>query len=486
MKSVSLNNSNKPKIIQKFVNMSFQEKLACIFIVIAMLFGLLIVFFNPPFVGPDETSHFLNISRISHGKLFTNIENETAGSFVSSEELDFYISYSGKYWATGEEKYGLSDMWELLKRPATTDMVFHKHNSSTINPLAYILPAAVLLVLRILGFSINAFASFIIAKLINLVFYTLVTAWAISKTKALPKTMFLIALMPMSLYQGASLSYDAPMMACIFLLFAYATKLICSEAENKVTAEDIVAIVFATSVIACTKYAYLVLLLILFTIPFKKFSGLKQYLVCIGLVIAAVGLVYLLPSQIISHTASAYQPPLTEAQILQKEYFRSNFWEFPRILANTVKHLRAWYASSFYGMLGRLEFSLPTWAQNTFFAFLVVYSVYEVGKVKGIRWYTRVLSLLGCTICILGTAIAMFVEHTPLDTNAVNTEMISGIQGRYFIPLTLFAVIAFASPLLLKIKHIEKVGTALRIAVVPFSAVHLCVTVVYLVQNFWL
>lgn len=480
------NTLRKNRLLSAFGSLSVQQKLACIFVVLAMIFGIITIVITPPFVSPDEVAHYYNICRISHGSLFPVVEYDAVGSYITLEEFEFCAENGSKYNFINSELYSFSAFFELLRSPASTDLVFVDHNSATINPLAYAVISAIIFILRIFGFSFNAFSAFLFGKFINLVIYTVIIAWAISKTKALPKTMFILALMPMSIYQGASLSYDAPLIACTFLLFAYISKIICSEKEKKVALEDIIAITLSTVVIASTKYAYLILLLVLFTISIKKFVNTKQYFLCIGIVTAAVVVSYLIPSLILSEIASGYQPPLTEAQVLQKEYFASHYWEFPKVLYKTVKALWQWYATSIYGLLGRADVPLPMFAQNIFYVGFAVCAALELSSVKGIRWHTRLVSLIGCAICVIGTAVAMFVSHTPLVTNAVTTEIIWGIQGRYFIPLIPFVVVVAASPLLLKFKHNNKLQTVLTYTVIPFSIFHLVIEIYSLISAYWI
>lgn len=472
--------------INSFFKLTCAKKLACVFVLLTLIFGTAIIILNPPFVSPDENSHFPNVCRISHGNFFVDIHDGSTGSYLTAEELDFYKNYSDRYHAYEEPAYSFSEMRELAQRPISSEMEFVKLNSSTLNPFSYLLPGLFLMILRGLGLSINAFFTVMIGKFVNLTFYALVTGWAISKTRALPKTMFLLALMPMSIYQGASLSYDSPLIACTFLLFAYLTKILTSDESTKVCREDFFAICFVAFFIAASKFAYILLLAVLFTIPLKKFASLKQYFLCIGSVAAIIAVAYAIPTLVITQTASQYQPPLTEAQILQREYFYANVWEFPRILYNTVDRLGEWYASSFFGLLGRVSVSLPIVAEKIFYALLFVFAIVEISTVSGIRWYTKAVSIICSAIIVLGTALAMFLEHTPLIGDEVRTDMIWGIQGRYFIPLAVFIIVVFASPVLLRFKHTERVQKILGYAVAPVTFVYFVVTVLALREAFWL
>ena len=52
-------------------NRSKREKqLPELFFLLAIIFGLILIFLEPPFSIPDENAHFINICRISNGSLF--------------------------------------------------------------------------------------------------------------------------------------------------------------------------------------------------------------------------------------------------------------------------------------------------------------------------------------------------------------------------------------------------------------------------------
>ena len=72
-------------------------RLASRFFLLAMIFGLILIFLEPPFVGPDENAHFVNICRISRGGLFADVEDGKIGCYISDEELNYLLQYGGYY-----------------------------------------------------------------------------------------------------------------------------------------------------------------------------------------------------------------------------------------------------------------------------------------------------------------------------------------------------------------------------------------------------
>lgn len=464
----------------------FRSRLANIFFCLALIVGMLLIVLEPPFVCPDENAHFINIARISHGNLFADVHEGKIGSFMSEEELYYLQSQGGRYNGPESETYSYKLMNEHNQRPASEIMAFHENKFSTINPLPYVLPAVTVFGMRILGLSVNAYQTIFISKVINLLFYAIIIRLAIKKTALFPKTMFMLALMPMAIFQGASTSYDASLIACSFLLFAYVTKILRSRDEETVTKKDIAAISLASAFVVGCKIAYAPLLLILFAIPIKKFGSLKKYFISIGCVAGAVLLTTVIPTVINSAITADYKVPLTELDIIQRENF--SILRLPVIMFETVKYFKTPWLQSFFGVLGWLDTFFPKHLDTLFLFMLFLSVISEASEVKGINVKTRLLSVLGVIIFFVGTVYVMYVQWNPTLVGIVGGDLAYGGQGRYFIPVVLFVAIAICSPLLL-IKRLEPVNSRIRAyseKIIPvFSAVYCALTVLIILLRYW-
>ena len=74
-----------------------------LFFALALLFGLLLIFLEPPFVCPDEAAHYLNICRISRGDIFLDVQDGAVGSWLTAEEIDYYYRYGWVYNEPGSD-----------------------------------------------------------------------------------------------------------------------------------------------------------------------------------------------------------------------------------------------------------------------------------------------------------------------------------------------------------------------------------------------
>ena len=85
------------------------------------------------------------------------------------------------------------------------------------------LPGAVGMALaRLLGF--GALGCLYGGRIVNLLAYTLLCALALAKAERYRPAFAAIMLLPMSLFMGASLSYDATLLGCYYLMLALLTR----------------------------------------------------------------------------------------------------------------------------------------------------------------------------------------------------------------------------------------------------------------------
>lgn len=465
---------------------SINHKIASLFLLLALIFGVMFIFLGPPFSGPDETVHYLNICSLSHGHFFPTVENGEIGSYIGTEELRYYEDFAGKYIGYGE-KFSYVHLMVYTRAPMEATQVFVPSTAFEVNFFAYLIPAFIVGVLRLLGFSLNAYNTMLLAKLANLVLFTVITYFALKKTKLFPKTMFLLALMPMTLYQAASLSYDALLLPCCFLLFAYATKLLTSAEDYVVTKNDIVAVCLAAAGIAASKAPYLCLFAIFLTIPIKKFGSRKRYFTCIGLIAGIAIAIYLIPTLITAITTSGSTAAPDPVAIEQRQYFFSHLYEFPAILFRTFDAFFDFWLESFVGDFGWLDTPFPIVAIELYIGMLLLSAMIEATSIGDrIKWQTRVLSVASVIIVALGTFIIMFLNHNPVHAGKLEVSVIHGMQGRYFIPFALFIYIAFACPVLQKYKHHDKIQSISAKAIPAISLTYLCLSTLLLLVRFWI
>ncbi len=467
-----------------------KSRLAGLFFKLAIIFGLIFILIEPPFTCPDENFHFLNVCRISRGGLFASVEDGAAGCYISKEEAEFIDGFAKYNYSdlneedvAEPERFSYHIMYKLSTLENSNDTVFRQTDHATKNPIAYIPAAVVVAIFRLFFSKISPYNILLIAKITNLFIYAFLGRLAIKKTGAFAQTMFLLLLLPMSIFQAASVSYDAILLPCSVLLFALATRFICTDA--KIEKADIVLAGITVAGIVSVKIAYAPLLLVLFAIPFKKFETRKKYLTCLS-IMAGIGVACcILPSIINSVIMRDVPETVTELQALQNEYFSSHIWKFPIIVINTLFARGGFYLKSFFGVLGWLDTAFPipfTVLLVMVFAFSAVVDICS-SKCK-VSLLARLLSIGGVAVFFVGTVYAMYLTWNPV-LGIIGGNIAEGIQGRYFIPVILFAFFACSNSLLNKVRIGEKLVSVREKTVELTVYAALSLTAVLLLVRYW-
>lgn len=468
------------------------RKIAKVFAIVATICGILLTFIIPPLCAPDENVHFVNIYNMSKGNFFAD---EYEGRYVRWLPA-YYNVYVNTYpislnGVDNPNHYGyreyFRDTWKGLSEVDETQVPFETAISST----GYLVSASSMAIGTTIGHFVGhdetdyPYNQILFGRIGNIIFYILVTFFAIKRAPHFNKTMMLIALMPMSLFLGASLSYDAIIIP-ISLYFMAIVMDLCTEPEKKISIQDIIKVFICAGLIAGIKFgAYLPLLLFLLAIPRKKYGGTIRMIACVLGVIAAVGIGYL-PTYI-QNIRSARLPAVEGSNInptLQKEWLLSNISAIPELLRNTKELKWTVYWTGFWGHIGWLD---------TLFPFPVIMLGYLVLIMVGIsesftyniwarkRW-KNAFAVVALVVGVLGVMYGMYTSFTP-----VGYSNIEGVQGRYFIPLVPALLLSLSNPLFLRIKAVRKnkMDIAMMDVTILWGGFCAVVTVIIVLSRYW-
>lgn len=451
------------------------------FAVLALIFGIVIIFITPPMSCPDDDDHFTNVMRIANGDFLPSVENGQAGSYLTEDQYNLHIRFSSNVF--GYNLLDYATVKELLSTERSETKIFVP--MEPINPLSY--NAAALggwIGANILGIE-NAYSIYLLARISNLILFIFAVKKALEITPIFKNTMFLIALMPMTVYQCSSLSYDTTIICGSLLLFAYIAKLVSADSSYKIKNSDIVGVAVASLLLFCGKLAYFPLIVILLGISIKKFGNTKRYITCISIVAAAAVIGYLIPAVLMNTATKDAVDTVSENVIAQKEYFMNNLHIIPDIFITTFRARGRFYISSAIGNFGWLDTPLPQAFIIIYLILLILTAIFDACVTSGINLYTRLSSLFVCALIVAATVLIMYLEHSPLVV-PVGGLVSEGVQGRYFIPILIFFALGFSNSSLLKFKHSETVCGNASKALPVISAAFLCVTVLTLFTRYWI
>ncbi|MFZ4521747.1 MAG: DUF2142 domain-containing protein [Bacteroidales bacterium] len=240
-------------------------------------FGLLMLVFTPPFMVPDEPVHFYRSFQVSEFNM-TKQRDDFPKSLVQLGTICDRMQFSTHEKTTRKEILSLG---EIKTNPTV------RVNKETPDYTLPYLPQAIGIGIGKI-FGLTPLWLFYLGRLFNLLASVVLLFLAIRTTPVFKWVFFLLAVMPMTLYQMASLSYDAVTIGLCFLLLATILRHSLSGGKT-VTTRDVLVLFLLTILLAAAKQPYSVILLTFLVIPVVNFGSVKRYLaVFAGLAMAVV------------------------------------------------------------------------------------------------------------------------------------------------------------------------------------------------------
>ncbi|GFI45523.1 hypothetical protein IMSAGC019_00835 [Lachnospiraceae bacterium] len=354
------------------------------------------------------------------------------------------------YWDTAEQ------FWE---KPGPGEMVYsHKYRENNASSFLEYFPSIIGMALgRILGGS--ARFNILLAKMFSFSFYVLLVFYAIRISPHLKTAIAFAALLPMSMYQAAGITYDSVVMAASMLVFALFMK---ARTEPLAGKERLLLLGLSVVLGSCKGGFYLLLLLLFAVIPVKVFGSVKKKLTfCLGnLAFGAGGLTITYLGVYLPEIRKLFAQKAESAQIAQAGaaaggraldmvpetqtaacgigYVFEEPFRFARMLVATLVQEIDQYVGSLVGY--RMAWSdglVPLVLVFGFLALVLIAGTDVEGAPAEVAARERLVAAFLLGLEALGFHILMLVE-TPLGAG-----VIKGVQGRYFlawVPALVFAL----------------------------------------------
>ncbi len=418
-----------------------------IFLALALLFGIVWVFLIPPFQSPDEQSHFRRSWSFSEGRVFMEQERDNKGHLVTGaylpgdaaelpERLDMRLvahRWLVKFKFSSFRDYVLSHDF----RTGSGERVFKEIGGAPYCPIAYIPQTAGILAGRAIGFS--PLGCFYTARIFALLFYAFMVFAALRIMPFGKNILMTVALLPMSLSIAASLNSDIVLNGALFLFIAYILNQAFKKPPKPITGKEAAIFLGFCVVIALLKPVYTPIVLLLLMIPKERFRDSKARITFLAGCFALTFLVMAAWNLTIAHTLIAGD--WRDNGINPKYQFHVALVHPLRMLGiiyNGYVHYGKFF-QEFIGVLGWLDMTLPHMLYifaGLFLALQVVVS--QDGPDMGLR--PRALLLASFAIVFMGISFATFVEATK-----VNSDVLCGVQGRYFTAIAPAALLAISN-----------------------------------------
>jgi hypothetical protein len=399
-------------------------------IAVAALFGLVYMFVLPPMSAPDEIRHYLTAYKLSNQMMGKTAVDEEGHVYMRAEDADLLLNdYPGH-----DDYYRLLTSW----RGAVDDtpVLFMDEVAQNNLWLAYLPQAVGITLARLLG--LRQLPLMMLARLMNLAFFLVCLGFAMKFMPFGKELLGLAALLPMTMEQVSSMSYDAFILGAAFLYTAYVLHL--AFMADRVRVRDMVLVTALMAVLGPIKMVYIFLAFLMFLIPKEKFGSTKRYALCALGMVAVIALFYLVLQ--LGKLTEYVQETNTHLNYADAESYTLSFVlthpaNTVKVFFNTVRLLSGqWYGQMVGYSLGWLEIAMPEVVPYLFTG-LMMFAVARPAS-EPVYWKGRQRALTVCvvaiTICV--TIFAMMVAYTPM-----GNPIILGVQGRYFLPVLPLALV---------------------------------------------
>ncbi len=487
-------------------------RLETVFAVSALVFGALYLYVLPPLCAPDEINHYVSAYHLSN--CWLGIGRDAASGQVPMRVEDWFAEDSGRSYrvtlrpdgylevseegAADHEVIGYPLNEKTYRRIHEKGMWGYEDGRTIVNveggagaagggaltgagsaaddsaagaqdrneiralsignpvgttPAAYVVPALGITAARLLG--LNNLWVLYLGRLFNLLFYTAVVTWAMHRLPFGKEVLFGVGLLPMTIHLTASFSYDVLLLAGMALFTAVCLDL--AYRRDRVRAADVLLLAAIMALAGPCKIVYTVLMGLCLLIPVRKFGGRPKWLLAAACVLGAwVGAMALLNAQTVSAYASGGENFIEWAQA--PGYTAGSLLGQPlrcvRILYETLVEKGGEYHWTMIGSyLGNLDTMLdvPDLVVLFLTAALLLLAFRKPGENLTLRGGRRAWALALCLLCAAAVLMSMLLAWTP-----VNSPIVIGVQGRYFLPVLPLFLICCKNDLIVLTKDVNR------------------------------
>lgn len=408
--------------------------------------GLFYTALFPQITVPDEQAHFRAAYKISNCLLF-RFKNPNGMLEVRKEDLAVFDDMVSKV-TPSKYRFVLDNFTFFATKKGYGTAAPFDVNCFT----GYIFSALGITVGRI--FNLGVIPTFYLGRIFNLAAYTVFTYIAVKRIPTGKAAIVIISLLPMSIHLAGSYSYDGPVIAYAILFVSQVMYI--SKKDGKATKSDIIFCTVFGMLLAPTKVVYFPLLALAIAIPSEKISEKKRtaWLVKIGII--AVGMAFMLALQLANIKATMPSERVVDWADKEKGYTLG--WAFGNIKETIFIYLRTliqkgdWYFTTMVGSsLGWFQIEIPLYM---YMPFVILFFAAAIRRNKDELVFTAAEKVIVLCLVVFSAVLvftSMFFAWTPMSSN-----IILGVQGRYFIPLLVPLVFVVGSRTITAEKRLDR------------------------------
>ncbi len=379
--------------------------------VLFIILGCVYMWLCTPGMAPDEDNHFRRAFEISCGNLVSKglYGGTIGGNYLPAEVDDFMDPDKELDWGNKE--------------------MFTFSNTALYAPVSYLPHSIGIRIVRC--FTNNVSKIFYGGKFGNFLVSTALCLWALYRIPFGRKILFMIMTFPMTMQEMVSMSTDG-FTTSLCLAFTAYVLYVCYDTNDKMRKRDIFIIAALSILISLCKIVYIVLVLLIFLIPNEKIGGRKAWANFKFGISGAAMLFNLIWLKMCSGFLMEFQPGVNAGK--QVQYVLTNIDKFyVVVIQSIIEYGNHWIQTMFGSYMGALNIEIAPFVWVVF----LIFFLYEICNYKRLEVKPHKFDQLIMFLIFLGGTglifTSLYVQWTPF-----KSEIIEGIQGRYFIPLIIF------------------------------------------------
>jgi hypothetical protein len=413
--------------VRSFADRLRRAPLARLYLWLVVPFGLFFVFFNPPFGGvPDELTHYFKALALAQGQVLPGPEASAPKNYVYLRLALVPIAEEEGRWPPVD---GANVRANLTTR-ASAESAPVPSRVGFAYPFGYV-PQAVGLWL---GLRTHAppLVAFYLARLLTFAAAVALVHAAI-RTAPFGKLVFvLVGLLPITVQQLASLSYDALHLGAVLLFTAYVLAL--SQDPRPISGRERATVLLGSLCGSLLKPGFTLIALLVFVLPRERFRSRRAYWT-FTLGTLFVGVLALVIGKLVFNEAATGTNVDPAAQL---RHVVTHPLAFLGAVVRTVYLSSRIHAEGLVFLPGRMTDSLPP----LFYIVTWVSLILLVRSVEDVVRLTR-----GQRLVLLGTGVAqalLVFLSLYLVSTAVGKAGVGGVQSRYMLGLMPLFVLPFS------------------------------------------
>jgi hypothetical protein len=429
---------------------------------LSLSFGSAVIVVDPPLRGPDEISHFLRIYSYTRGEVLPTTEvNGHRGVFVeralydqlrflkdSGERFAKFLQQRKGIWFTdpsaervryGEIMAEYEDFTRAIANEARLGAAFAPFaGTEGYSPVAYapyILAAAIG---HALSFDLPEML--LLMRLLGLVMFTAVVAYAVAVTPTLKWAFVLIAMLPVSLYNRTVLSADGAALSYAMVITALCLRAAWNPSASRVWERSLWMTLCALAKPPQIVFAVMELMV-------GRSKELPQRLRSFAIVVLPAIILSPLWVAGVSADVAAWRvweghdyPPQQFNPLWKLAYMWEHPFHFPLAAWAAVRDWGAPLWPELIGILGWQDILLRPWTYLVLTVLLLLVPLQKLPLDGPTRAWVAVITGLVSIGYVTLVYLIFFITYTP-----IASPHVLGVQGRYFVIILPAAAIFLAA-----------------------------------------